>query len=153
MVIHTALEKFYQEDKQDRQLWETGELTDDQIKKNDESRLKKVKKLLDQQKIDLDEIWNCHYLCLLFMHSWSNNPKHYRIAHEFAKRAINLGSNVTKWLYAASLDRWLISQGKPQKFGTQYNLQTGKIAPYDLHTPDSERRKYGVPPLSNLLKR
>lgn len=109
--------------------------------------------MLVKRQIDLNEIWNCHYLCLLFMHSWSKDPEDYRQAHEFAKKAISLGSNVTKWLYAASLDRWLVSQGKLQKYGTQYDPKSGRIAPYDKSTTDLERKKFGVPPLANLLKR
>jgi hypothetical protein len=63
-----------------------------------------------------------------------------------------MGSKVTRWLYAACLDRMLISQGKKQKFGTQYQLnsKTGRYVhfPTDTSITDKERRKYGVQPLS-----
>ena len=153
MAINSDLKKLYEDDKNDRWLWENKKLNNNQIKQNDEKRLKAAKKLLSQKKIDLDEIWNCHYLCLLFMHSGSNDPEDYRKAHEFAKKAVLLGSNVTKWLYAASLDRWLVSQGKLQKYGTQYDFKSGRIFPYDKSTTDAERKKYGVVPLAKLLKR
>lgn len=87
------------------------------------------------------------------MHSWSDDPSIYKLAHDYARKAVKLGSNVTKWLFAASLDRWLVSQGKPQKYGTQFNIKTGEIYDYDRSTSDQERSEYGVPPLSELLNR
>ena len=153
MAIHLGLDKLYHDDKNDRQLYEKGKLREDKLRAKDEARLSEAKELLAKKAVDLDEIWNCHYLCLLFMHSWSKDSEDYKRAHEFAKKAVSLGSNVTKWLYAASLDRWLVSQGKLQKFGTQYNIKNGEIAPYDTQTNDREREEYGVPNLSKLLKR
>ena len=40
-------------------------------------------------------------------------------AHILAKEAVELGLRRVRWLAAASYDRWLIYQGKPQKYGTQ----------------------------------
>jgi hypothetical protein len=57
-----------------------------------------------------------------------------------------MGSRVTKWLYAATLDRLLISHGKLQKFGTQYQIIGGKkvYAPTDKTVTDAEKKEYGV---------
>jgi transposase len=41
-------------------------------------------------------------------------------AHELAKRGAELGHPNCRWLTAAAYDRWLMNQGKPQKYGTQY---------------------------------
>lgn len=65
-----------------------------------------------------------------------------------------MGSNVTKWLYAATLDRYLLSQGKKQKYGTQF-IKKGDVwemAPFDNSITDAERAKYFVPPISDALK-
>jgi hypothetical protein len=151
MAINLQLEQLYLDDKSDRKLYDEGRISEEVLKQRDLQRQKILKTILPI--LDESEIWNCHYACLLLMHSWSDDPAPYKLAHEYAKKAIKLGSKVTKWLYAASLDRWLVSQGKPQKFGTQYNLKTKKICDYDPTTSDQERAEYGVPPLSELIKR
>lgn len=152
MSINTTLEELYDQDIQDRVLWDSEDVTEEEIKKNDEARLKNAQELISKGEIDMNEIWNLHYLCLLHMHASSQDPAVFEKAHEFAKRAVELGSKVTRWLYAASLDRWLVSQGKEQKFGTQYNLETGEILPTDQSTTDEERAEYGVAPIETLIE-
>ncbi|HVZ58478.1 MAG TPA: SEL1-like repeat protein [Patescibacteria group bacterium] len=115
MAINRELEKLYFADKEER-----DKLKDDDIEaqealvQNDIMRLTRAKEILHE--IDTTEIWNCQYLALLFQHG--DTVKDYEKAHNFAKKAVEMGSNVTKWLYAATLDRLLVAQGKPQKFGT-----------------------------------
>lgn len=59
-------------------------------------------------------------------------------------------------LVTASIDRYLSFTEGYQKYGTNriVNQETGKeeLVPIDRKTSDSERAKYGVPPLSTLLK-
>jgi hypothetical protein len=151
MTINLQLEQLYLDDKSDRQLFDEGKISEKQLRQNDTYRQEVLNTILPT--LDETEIWNCHYACLLLMHSWSDVPATYKLAHDYAQKAIKLGSNVTKWLYAASLDRWLVSQGKKQKFGTQFNTTTGIICDYDSKTSDQERKDYGVPPLSELINR
>lgn len=151
MTINIQLEQLYLDDKNDRALFEKGKLSKKFLKQNDTHRQEVLNTILPT--LDETEIWNCHYACLLLMHSWSDDPAIYKQAHDYAKKAVKLGSNVTKWLFAASLDRWLVSQGKLQKYGTQFNIKTGEICAYDHSTSDHERSEYGVPPLSELLNR
>lgn len=151
MTINLQLEQLYLDDKNDRKLFEEGKLSEEVLRQHDTYRHEVLNTIAPT--IDESEIWNCHYACLLLMHSWSDDPAIYKRAHEYAQKAIKLGSNVTKWLYAASLDRWLVSQSKPQKFGTQFNIRTGIIYDYDHSTSDQERSEYGVPPLSELINR
>lgn len=151
MTVNPQLEQLYLDDKSDRDLFEKGKLSEKVLKQNDTHRQKSLNTILPI--LDESEIWNCHYACLLLMHSWSNDPLIYKLAHEYAEKAVKLGSSVTKWLFAASLDRWLVSQGNPQKYGTQFNMKTGKIFDYDPSTLDTERSDYGVPSLSELLNR
>jgi hypothetical protein len=151
MTIHFKLEQLYLDDKKDRKLFEADKMSETQLKAHDIQRSKILEKILPE--IDESEIWNCHYACLLLMHSWSNDPKIFKKAHDYAKKAVEMGSTVTKWLYAASLDRWLVSQGKLQKYGTQYDSTTGKILPYDIETTEDQRKKYSVPSLKELKNR
>lgn len=151
MPINIELENLYYEDLEDRVKYDDGTLTESKLSKRDAKRLETFLQL--EPKIDANEIWNCHYACLILMHSGATEPQPYEKAHWYAKKAIDMGSNVTKWLFAASLDRWLVSQGKEQKYGTQYDLKTGLILPYDKETSDEERKKYGIPPIKDLLQR
>lgn len=151
MAINYELYQLYLDDKSDRAKFDDEVIDLEQLLDNDKKRLNTFYKI--QNDIDESEIWNCHYACLVLMHSPDTDSKNYELAHSYAKKALEMGSNVTKWLYAASLDRWLVSQGKLQKFGTQYNTTTGKILDYDTKTTDEERAKYGVPPLEKLLIR
>ncbi len=59
-------------------------------------------------------------------------------------------------LVAATMDRYLAFTEGYQKYGTNFvfNQKTGKeeLVPIDRNVPDSERARYGVPPLAELLK-
>lgn len=95
-----------------------------------------------------------HHAALVFQHG--NKSEHYKLAHKFAEKAVELGDTSAKWLYAATLDRWLLSIGQPQKFGTQFrknNKGNWELAPTDKTVSDGERAEYNVPPLSRALQR
>ena len=90
---------------------------------------------------------------MLFQHS--NCPAHYRHAQQLARRAVQLGSKPARWLYVAATDRLLRSQGRPQRYSTQYRCQgrVGQLEPYVRETTDAERARYDVPPLTAALAR
>jgi hypothetical protein len=83
----------------------------------------------------------------------------YRNAHELVLQAIYLGDTSTKarQIAAFTLDRYLVKQGKLQRYGTQVfeNEQTGQLElyPVDPSVTDEERAKWGEPPLKDALKR
>ncbi len=68
-------------------------------------------------------------------------------AHALARRAAELGHRTN--LAAAAYDRWLLIQGKPQKYGTQYQWD-GTLYPVDPAMTDEERAAWLVPPLAQL---
>ncbi len=142
MAINIELEKLYYEDKKEREEFNDSKESLKTLEKHDRLRLQKVKRLLPY--VDTAEIWNCHYLAYLLIHG--ETTEDYQLAQEYAKMAVDMGSSVTKWLYAATLDRWLVSQGKPQKFGTQYKIVNGKkeLFPVDKNTTDEERIEHGI---------
>lgn len=152
MPVNKTLEKLYNEDLADRQKSLKDAIPGKELNRRDKERLIKLRKLLPE--IDTSEIWNCHYVAYLFQHGKTSED--YKKAHEYARRAVNLGSSATKWLYAATFDRWLVSQGKPQKFGTQFRLNKKGtwelILPIDKNTTDKERAKFGVPPIEDALE-
>ncbi|HEX7018028.1 MAG TPA: hypothetical protein VF209_03935 [Patescibacteria group bacterium] len=81
----------------------------------------------------------------------SNDKADFSLAFELAGKAVKMGSKASLWLYAATCDRLLISQGKKQKFGTQYKYDATKskyvLFPTDETISDEERLKHGVKPL------
>lgn len=62
------------------------------------------------------------------------------------------GSSEAKAVAAACFDRLRMLAGQPQKFGTQRGPD-GALWPVDTATTDSERAKWGLPPLEQLRAR
>lgn len=87
----------------------------------------------------------------------SKSPDNYLLAHHLFQSAFDGGYKDARYLIAASIDRYLSMTEGYQKYGTNriINQETGKeeLVPIDRKTPDSERIKYGVLPLAELLKR
>lgn len=94
-----------------------------------------------------------HAAAYIFLHG----PRlaHYRRAHRFAQRAVALGCRKSRWLYAATLDRALLTAGKKQVFGTQFLKDVAgqwQLAPIDpTVVTDQERQLHGVPPLARSV--
>jgi hypothetical protein len=86
----------------------------------------------------------------------SKSADNYLIAHYLFISAYEGGYKDALYLIAASIDRYLSMTEGYQKYGTnrENNQVTGKeeLVPIDRRTMDSERAKYGVPPLAELLK-
>lgn len=64
-------------------------------------------------------------------------------------------NSTARWLAAASKDRYLMTLGKPQLYGTQFKKVDGKwiLWEVDPSVTDEERAKWGVPPLVEARKR
>lgn len=141
MTINLQLEDLYNEDKAEREKAVNKEEIE-QLTANTNVRLDKLRIILPT--LDESEIWNCHYTAYLLQHG--EGTADFALAHKYAKKAVDMGSRVTKWLYAATLDRLLISQGKLQKFGTQYQMIDGKkvYAPTDGTVSDAIKKEHGV---------
>lgn len=86
----------------------------------------------------------------------SKSADNYLLAHYLFTSAFESGYKDARYLVAASFDRYLSFTEGYQKYGTNrvVNQETGKEewVPIDRKTPDSERAKYGIPPLAKLLK-
>jgi hypothetical protein len=88
-------------------------------------------------------------------------PEHSWRAHVLARAAADLGvEGASQWyqargLAAATYDRWLVQQGKPQRYGTQYQAREGRWELYEVDpsTSDDDRASWGVPPLHESIAR
>jgi hypothetical protein len=86
----------------------------------------------------------------------AKSPYNFLLAYDLAKQSFEAGYKDAGILVAQTMDRYLSFTVGHQKYGTNrvYDQKTGKeeLVPIDRSVPDSERAKYGVPPLEKLLK-
>src|ERR1700694_4807905 len=92
-----------------------------------------------------------YHAAKLFQHG--DTPEDAWQAHTLALKATEHGYRPARWLSAAALDRWLMYQGKPQKYGTQYVWDGYRERLWDVEeaTTDVERAEWDVPPLAEQL--
>lgn len=89
-----------------------------------------------------------HYYAALVLHHGGELPDVWQ-AHTLAKTAAQAGYRPARWLTAATLDRWLMLQGRPQKYGTQIVPDGVRQRVWDVDpaTSDAERAEWDVRPL------
>lgn len=82
------------------------------------------------------------------------------LAHELALAALASGEPRARWLAAASLDRFLLRIGRPQRFGTQSRFETAterfvldSVVVGPAGVTDGMRAALRVPPLAELRAR
>lgn len=146
--MNKLLKQIYNEDVSDAK----SDISDELLIEKNQKRLLRVKAILN--KIQNPDAKDCHHAALIFQHGLTSDC--YKKANEFAMKAVELGDESAKWLAAASLDRFLLSCGKAQKYGTQFKLNGENVwelaLPVDLSITDEERKKWNVPPLKDALK-
>lgn len=146
--MNEQLKQIYEDDILDR----NSKIPDEQLNGNDRKRIELVEKiLLSSKNLDAQDY---HHIALIFQHG--EILKHFQKAHAMATKAVELGDDSARWLVAASLDRSLLMEGKPQKYGTQFKLNDKnewELAwPIDSSVTDEERAKWHVPPLKDALR-
>lgn len=76
-------------------------------------------------------------------------PEDFLVAHEMATAALALGRHGMKWMVAATQDRFLISIGRQQRYGTQYFAgETPGLCPVEEGVTDALRKTLNVPTLA-----
>ena len=126
----------------------------------DAARRLRVLELLGEGLITTPE--SKYYAALVLQHtptfeSVSVSAENYLIAHFLAKSAAESGYRPARSLAAVTIDKYLVSQGQPQKYGTHFTLNPEtrylEFAPVNPETTDEERREWGVPPISETMRR
>lgn len=80
--------------------------------------------------------------------------EHFHLGHVLARLSALAGYGPAKWLAAAAMDRWLMHQGLPQHYGTQY-VEDGsgfRLWEVEPDTTDEERAEWNVPPLGEAVR-
>jgi hypothetical protein len=151
-TMNEELQALYEQDQADRQAFEQLDRKQlQQVLKRDRERRQRVEVLLRSEMIQAPE--DFFQAAMIFQHG--EKLEHFLKAHELASKGAELGHPNCRWLSAAAHDRWLMNQGKPQKYGTQYTARDNE--PYrlwdvDPTTTDEERAIWNVPPLAEAIQ-
>lgn len=147
--MNQQLKQIYENDITDR----NNAIPDDLLNENDRERILLVQQILDETP-NL-QAQDYHHAAFIFQHG--ETLDHYKEAHKLAMKAVELGDETARWLAAASLDRSLLMDGKPQKYGTQF-IKLSEESDWELALPidpsvtDEERAIWNVPPLKVALE-
>lgn len=150
-AIATELEKLYAEDQADRNSasintdWEA-------ISIRDEQREIRVKQLLSTGSLGGGAEY--YHAAMILQHA--STPDDYLLAHDLCVIAISKGEQKAKWLAAASMDRFLVSVGRSQRFGTQFlsnkSYRPPRLVQVDPNVSDALRQEFDVPTLASAKK-
>ncbi|MGS2765190.1 tetratricopeptide repeat protein [Sinomicrobium sp. M5D2P9] len=144
------LKEIYTADQIDRKTIDPDPLI---IMRNDSLRRIRVLQLLDSNKVKTSGDYK--NAAMIFQHG--RDSADYGMAVKLMKKAIALDSTTNKWLLAAATDRYLLSKGKPQIFGTQYYKEGDtpwKLSEIDTTViTDEERIKFSVGTLAQLKEK
>ncbi|HEV8113518.1 MAG TPA: hypothetical protein VGR31_12150 [Planctomycetota bacterium] len=84
----------------------------------------------------------------------TNDLSNLKLAEQLANEATLGGEHLGPRVAAEAIDKQLMVQHQPQRYGTQYEwvvaLGEWRLYPLDLKTTDAERALVGVPPLAEL---
>jgi hypothetical protein len=149
--VDAELARLCAEDQADRQA---GGKTDwSALARRDAERLARTREIAAQGGLKLAADY--YHAALVFQHS--EKTEDYQRAHQWCLEALKLDPDYpgARWLAAASQDRYLMGQGKPQLYGTQSRKVDGKwvLWQVDPAVTDEERAKWDVPPLAEARKR
>jgi len=112
------------------------------------ARISKVKEIVKLNKDLLGDDY--FHASIIFMHG--DCPDDFWQAYTLFLKATDQNYEGAKRFAAAAFDKWLMYQGKPQKFGLQY-VPDGiglRLWDVDSKTTDKERADWDVPTLEQL---
>ena len=152
---NAELTRLHNEDQSDRTTTDAKAIDWTKVAPRDKARLARTKELYRQNQLITANDY--YHAALILQHG--NVPEDFLLAHEFCIVAISKGKNDkhTRWLAAASEDRFLMNIGRPQRFGTQYRAYPAN-APYTLYkvdegVTDELRRQLSTPTLAEAKQR
>lgn len=123
----------------------------DQTEKNDAKRLKSLSKLEKSGLCTVEDKLNAAYVLYR-----SREVEDLHRGHEYAIEAMNAHLHSAAWMSAISYDRWQVSQGLQQRYGSQFTVRPdGRTCMYPVasDTSDAERKQYSLPPIQDAYRR
>ena len=144
------LARLHREDQSDRTPSNAKDIDWAVVGPRDKARLSRVKEIYSQNQLHTGADY--YHAAMILQHG--ETPEDFLLAHEFCVVAITRGKNDrdTRWLAAASEDRFLMNIRRPQRFATQYTAEP-ITAPFRLYKVDAGvtdelRRALDVPSLA-----
>jgi hypothetical protein len=128
-----------------------GTLKYREMRERDRQRREQVSDMITASTLSAPE--DFFHAARIFQHG--DTPEDAWTAHQLALQSAQFGYRPARWMAAAAYDRWLMYQGKPQKYGTQY-VSDGKrqrLWDVEANTTDQERAEWDVPPLAEQLRK
>ncbi|MBI5241489.1 MAG: hypothetical protein HY926_13535 [Elusimicrobia bacterium] len=129
------LEEIYGNDQSDRQKVYDSPQAVNELKQRDAMR--KAMTLDMMSKGEVTTVLDLYRAAVILLHG--SEAKDYLTAHRLAVLSAVNGHRPARWLAASSLDRFLMSLGQPQVYGTQFehNAEENK---YQLRLPIEDNR-------------
>lgn len=121
------------------------------MRERDVQRRMQVSHLMDGGALKAAEDY--FHAARIFQHG--DTPEDAWQAHQLALHSAQLGHRPARWMAAAAYDRWLMYQGKPQKYGTQYVSDGKRQRLWDVEpdTTDLQRAEWDVPALVEQIRK
>ena len=145
--MNKELQSLYEADVEEHaQGHERGTAAYQAMRERDQQRRQRISALMVDQ--DLWEAVDYFHTAQIFQHG--DTTEDAWNAYQLALQGTALGEPRARWMTAAAYDRWLMYQGKPQKYGTNY-VSDGKhqrLWEVDPTTTDADRAAWDVPPLA-----
>jgi len=117
---------------------------------DDENRLEKAIKIINRT--ELNHYRDYFHIAILYQHG--RLPEHFKQAQRYALQSMKLNPEfkLAKWLASAAEDRYLLSIGKEQVWGTQFRgFGCVDSAPFNKNAKtDQQRIERGVPTLAEI---
>lgn len=147
-TLNAELAQLYDEDQADRNTSAGAQIDWAKVAPRDEARRKRVDEILARG--GAKAAADYYHAAMVYQHG--DSPDEIQRAHDLAIKAVELDPkhDAARWLAAASEDRKLMYERKPQKWGTQYKKVDGKwiLWPVDPAITDAQRDAWNVPPLA-----
>jgi hypothetical protein len=151
-TINRELRDLYDQDQADRQA-PADKIDWSQVAPRDQAREKRVDEILAAGGAKVSDDY--YHAAMVFQHA--DGVAGTQHAHDLAMKAVTLDPKNKKalWLAAASEDRILVREGKPQKWATQFTKKDGAwiLNPVDPSVTDEQRAEWNVPPLAEAQAR
>lgn len=142
------------QDQEDRENWESKNEEDLQkLEVNDLVRRKRVAEIFAEGCLSTSS----DYLVAALIFQHGDFPDHYYQAFIWSRKAAELGDKNGKFFSALAIDRYLVSIGKKQLFGSQFYKAFGDecycMQPVETTFPDNFRKDYSGRSLNDNYER
>ncbi|OIO09135.1 MAG: hypothetical protein AUJ52_06930 [Elusimicrobia bacterium CG1_02_63_36] len=147
------LEEIFQADQKDREKVYESQDAVDALRKADKARRQNVSMMMELGEIKTKN--DLYHAAVIFQHG--DEPQDFLTAHRLATLAAIHGHRTSRWLLAASLDRYLMSLNQGQVYGTQFEFNPTEKR-YQLKLPvlehtllSFEKEMLGIPSVNDRL--